>query len=491
MYTILDCYTDEPSGLGVPPYLGTYPRYIYGYLLKEKKERPYYLTIDDLRLYHRFKSKIPETKKSGKTNIEVYNLTKNFQNIEKILAKTDTLIVILGVQTPGKYLSALPGTLKEIIPLIKDLKCKKILTGPAASFQGTQTEGGKFTERTDLSVFSEIKEDFIGIKEFSKLKDIALFGSEIINQIPDLRVIEIEVSAGCFRDVGCSFCTEVFEQRRFREQKDIYEEINTFMKLGCEYFRLGKQTCFYSYKNSNINEINKLLRPISRLKPKVLHIDNVNPVKVTEEITKSIVKYCTPGNVAAFGVESFDADVIKANNLNSNPEITMNAIRILNKYGAERGENGMPYFLPGVNILFGLNRETKKTHEENMFWFNKILDENLLVRRINIRQVVPFKGTKIYEEVGNKFLKKNKKYYWKWRDEIRQKIDFPMLKKIVPEGTILKDVKTEIYDGNTTFGRQIGSYPLIIGIEGRLELKKFHTVMVKKHMLRSITGKIV
>ncbi len=28
-YTILDCYTDEASGLGVPPYLGTYPRYTY------------------------------------------------------------------------------------------------------------------------------------------------------------------------------------------------------------------------------------------------------------------------------------------------------------------------------------------------------------------------------------------------------------------------------------------------------------------------------
>ena len=29
-FTILDCYTDEPAGLGVPPYLGVYPRYISG-----------------------------------------------------------------------------------------------------------------------------------------------------------------------------------------------------------------------------------------------------------------------------------------------------------------------------------------------------------------------------------------------------------------------------------------------------------------------------
>ena len=46
-YTILDCYTDEPAGLGVPPYLGTYPRYVAGYL----NEDITYLTIDDLRLF--------------------------------------------------------------------------------------------------------------------------------------------------------------------------------------------------------------------------------------------------------------------------------------------------------------------------------------------------------------------------------------------------------------------------------------------------------
>jgi len=48
-YTILDCYTDEASGLGVPPYLGTYPRYLFGYL-KKKGLEPNYITVDDLRL---------------------------------------------------------------------------------------------------------------------------------------------------------------------------------------------------------------------------------------------------------------------------------------------------------------------------------------------------------------------------------------------------------------------------------------------------------
>ena len=66
MITILDCYTDEPSGLGVPPYLGTYPRYLLGLY-----PNSLYLTIDDLRLYKKYNSKIPETKQNENTRIDV------------------------------------------------------------------------------------------------------------------------------------------------------------------------------------------------------------------------------------------------------------------------------------------------------------------------------------------------------------------------------------------------------------------------------------
>ena len=49
----------------------------------------------------------------------------------------------------------------------------------------------------------------------------------------------------------------------------------------------------------------------------------------------------------------------------------------------------------------------------------------------------------------------------------------------------------EIYDGNTTFGRQIGTYPLIVGVKGRYEIGKFYDVKVTGHMLRSVIGEIV
>ena len=99
--------------------------------------------------------------------------------------------------------------------------------------------------------------------------------------------------------------------------------------------------------------------------------------------------------------------------------------------------------------------------------------------------------TYLEEKGGNKYLRKNRRYYWKWRNEIRQKIDFPMLKRLVPDGTILSEVWTEMYDGKTTFCRQAGTYPLIIGVKGRLPLKKKIKIKVTGHMLRSIVGEVV
>lgn len=488
--TILDCYTDEPAGLGVPPYLGTYPRYIYGQIKADTKEDPYYITIDDLRLLKKYDSVIPTVNEKQKTKIDVYNLTKNHKNITKIIERTTHLIVILGVHVPGKYLSAIPGTLKEILPMLEGLKCKITLTGPAATDYGTQLEGGKRAEKVDLSLFSEVVPNIVS--SYNVIARSAVLGAGIISQIPDTRLVEIETGRGCVRDKGCSYCTEPLKHDvEFRSQKDIVAEVAELSKMGIEHFRLGKQSCFYSYKNGKKEEIEKLLKPISALNPKTLHIDNANPQMVDIEKTKLIVKYCTPGNIAAFGVESFDPKVQKANNLNCDNDTVYKAVKIVNEIGGKRSENGMHHFLPGLNILFGLNKESKKSHEYNMEYLTRFLDEDLLLRRINVRKVMPLPGTKLHHDVGNKYLKKNKKFYWKWRNDIRQNIDYPMLKKLTPIGTIMKDVVAEVHDGGNTFGRQIGTYPLIVGVKQRLELKKSYNLKIVGHMLRSITGEVI
>ena len=52
-------------------------------------------------------------------------------------------------------------------------------------------------------------------------------------------------------------------------------------------------------------------------------------------------------------------------------------------------------------------------------------------------------------------------------------------------------LRTEIHDGNTTFARQIGSYPLCVGIKQKLPLNTWVDVKVVGHMLRSVTGEVV
>lgn len=503
-FTILDCYTDEPAGLGVPPYLGTYPRYIAGFLANTcsfQADSPAdpssaspvtYLTIDDLRFATRYHSQIKQPKPSQKTDIFTYNLTVNAQNVQNILEKTKTLIVIVGVHVPGKYLSAVPGTFHEIIPMLKSFKCKKILTGPAVF--GSQLFGGKASESFDKTVFDSIGHSLYAFP-YEEVTEHAVRGASLIRQIPGIRMVEIETGKGC--DIGrCSFCTEPLKNKvAFRKKEDILREMEALYAEGARYFRLGKQTCFYTFP-----EAVELLKEIRERLPgiKVLHIDNVNPVKVIldhrkndDAITKAIVKFCTSGNIAAFGVESFDIDVVRKNTLNCLPAAAYEAAAIINSYGAERGEDGLPKFLPGINIIFGLRNETKHTHEEDMRWLQKIYDDGLLIRRINIRQVALFEGTSLFQEGRDKFLKKNKRYYWKWRNDIRQHIDFPMLKRVVPQGTVLNGCFAEIYDGNTTFCRQFGTYPLIVGVKGRLPLKQFFDLRITGHMLRSVVGEPV
>ena len=65
MITIVDCYTDEPAGLGVPPYLGVYPRYIAGYF-----DSVNYLTIDDLRFFKYYNLDKRKKEVNRKTNIK-------------------------------------------------------------------------------------------------------------------------------------------------------------------------------------------------------------------------------------------------------------------------------------------------------------------------------------------------------------------------------------------------------------------------------------
>src|SRR5207245_7175102 len=102
------------------------------------------------------------------------------------------------------------------------------------------------------------------------------------------------------------------------------------------------------------------------------------------------------------GLESSGPCVTEANNLNIDADGCLAAIRMVNRDGRARTENGMPRLLPGLNFVAGLDGETKKTFHLNLAFLKRLLNEDLWVRRINIRQVRPvrreFEPTGLYRE---------------------------------------------------------------------------------------------
>ncbi len=489
MRAILDCYTDEPAGLGVPPFVGVWPRYVAG----GYEEEPTYLTIDDLRLVRYVESvpKVTIDPPAGRTHIEVLNHTRPYEEIRRVLESTDELVIVAGVQTPGKYLSARPGTLREVIKLLADFKLRKALTGPVLA-GGTQFRGGSRPQVAQEEDFEELRP--FTYESYDELHPYALRGAHLITQMPRLanRMVELETGRGCPRVKGCSFCTEPVKHGvLWRRPELVIEEVKTLMALGAKAFRLGKQSCIYSYEGGDVRKLEALLAGLAALKPTVLHLDNANPMMINEQRTELFVKYLTPGSTAAMGIESFDPEVTKANNLNCPYDMAFEAIRTVNRIGGFRGDNGCHALLPGINILLGLAAETPETLDKNFAALKRLLAEGLLVRRINIRRVVPFPGTALYEQVGQRYLRQNREYYTLWIEKVRQEIDIPMLQRLFPVGTILKDLCSEVHNGGTTYMRQIGSYPIVVGVWERLPLNEFFNVRVTGYRRRSLLAERV
>ncbi len=481
---ILDCFTDEPAGLGVPPFIGVWPRYVAGLYPAE----PVYLTIDDLRLirYVEHVREVVIDPTVGRTHIEVLNHTRSPDRAKRILEDAEELVIVAGVQTPGKYLSARPGTLREVHKLVAPFRVRRILTGPVL-VGGTQFRGGVEPQVPQTTEFDELQPfDF---ESYEDLQPTALRGTSLIRQMPRLnsRIVEIETGRGCPRETGCSFCTEPLKHIvQWRAPEHVIEEVRMLTELGAKAFRLGKQSCIYSYRGGDPVEIETLLAGLAALEPTVLHLDNANPAMVDERRTELFVKYLTPGSTAAMGIESFDPAVAKANNLNCTFDIAFDAIRTVNHIGGYRGENGCHALLPGINILLGLAGETPETLEKNLVALKRILDDGLLVRRINIRQVVPFPGTALHEKTGRKVLRQNRRYYSAWTERVRREIDMPMLQRLFPVGTVLRDLYSEVHNGHMTFLRQIGSYPIVVAVHERLPLNECFDVRITGAMRRSL-----
>ena len=140
----------------------------------------------------------------------------------------------------------------------------------------------------------------------------------------------------------------------------------------------------------------------------------------------------------------------------------------------------MPKLLPGLNFIAGLAGETRETYAHNTRFLRNILKEGLILRRINIRQVA---------DTRRAFPRqRHRREFFAFKRFVRESIDRPMLERVVPAGTILKNAFTELKKGKLTFARQIGTYPLLIGIPQDIGIGKFLDVKVTDHGSRSLTA---
>ncbi len=477
---VLDGYTDEPACLGVPPFISPYVRMAYGALRAAGAETGY-ATIDQLR--------------TERTD----------------LTRFDLLAVVRHVAVPGKYLRGMPASDRELAEIGRRFR------GPSIVSLGRGASGG--TAPTPLrDAFHRIADGDIDAGLFDLVaygsyvdrrrtmgewNTWLLKGTEACESHPDHGgplIAEVQMSRGCVRYVsgGCGFCTEPLHgEIVFRTPKDILAEAEALGRVGVKNLRLGAQSCVYSYMAKGVGETEtptpspdvteKLLRGISEaVHPTVLHLDNANPAVIAShpdearEVTKAIARHCTSGNVLAFGLESADPSVFRANNLNSDPEQTLAAIRLVNEVGGARGANGLPRVLPGINFLAGLSGETKETYRSNMDFLTSVLSEGLLLRRTNIRQVIP--ARKEYPGV------RSKGEFSRFKRWVRQEVDLPMLERIIPDGTVLRSVYTELREGGRTFGRQVGTYPILVGLPYPVEVGRWVDVAVTGRGPKSVIG---
>jgi radical SAM superfamily enzyme with C-terminal helix-hairpin-helix motif len=485
---ILDGYVDEPACLGVPPYISPYIRTVAG-VLSEHKYSVHYLTIDQLR--------------TDPKQLNVLNVA-------------GLVVMITGATVPGKYLGGTPATLTEIYQVGTALRCKKKLIGGPIGF-GYSPQGGQKAVKHAISGFDVMLEGPVaealdehlrgneprGVLDYARSDAWSVAGSGIIREHPDYPFVmcELETARGCSHGAygGCSFCTEPFYgSPQYRSIDGIAAEVKALATHGAQHFRVGRQPDILTYLAGSgeypapdPDQVERLFAVIRASAPdlKTLHIDNTNPATIarheeaSREALQAIVRHHTAGDVAAFGMESADPAVIAANNLKAQPDEVFRAIEIVNEAGRMR-RDGIPEFLPGLNFVCGLAGETEKTYDKNEQFLSRLLGSGLLVRRVNIRQVMPFPGTPAYD---NHTLGTFDRRFRQFKEHARQQFDLPMLKRVFPVGTILRDVIVEI-NGALSFGRQMGSYPILVGIPMRIAPRTVLDAVVVDWGMRSVTA---
>jgi len=504
--TVVDGYVDEPAHFGVPPYISTYPRYTAGALVDAgvPEERVTYHTIDELRDDRRKWADV---------------------------ADADLMVYVGGMTVPGKYVGGTPAEPDEVRELAWTADGTTLMGGPVRFGVGDENKGAEDMERDDLDYDFVAKGDVeaaahdlvrSGLEGFGdrtrdneEVHRWAADGAFVVEHHPnhpDYLIAEMETARGCA--YRCSFCTEpLYGDPSFRSAASVVEEVAELYDRGARHFRLGRQADILAFGGDgeapNPDALRRLYGGIREVAPDLgtLHLDNMNPVTIVDYPERSreaigvIAEHNTAGDVAAFGLESADPLVQERNDLLVSAEECLEAVRVVNEVAGWRpggdpetapnygdgAADRLPKLLPGINLVHGLEGERPETYEHNKRFLRRVYEEELLLRRVNIRQVMAFPGTEM-SDTGADIAKAHTEQFKRYKREVRETVDNPMLRRLAPPGTVLPDVHLEYHEDGTTFGRQLGTYPLLVGIPGERELGRAVDVAVVDHGYRSVTG---
>ncbi|MFB6081076.1 MAG: radical SAM protein [Haloferacaceae archaeon] len=509
--TLVDGYVDEPAHFGVPPYVSTYPRFTAGALVDAgvPPGAITYHTIDALREERR-----------------------RFRDV----ADADLVVYVGGMTVPGKYVGGTPAEPEEVREPAWTADGTSVLGGPVRFGVGEENAGAQEMHRDDLdydfvamgdveaAAHDLVRNGLEGFDDryrtYDEVDRWAPAGAVVVEDHPnhpDYLIAELETSRGCA--YRCSFCTEpMYGDPGFRTAESVVREVEALYDRGVRHFRLGRQADILAFGGDgeapNPDALRRLYGGIREVAPDLgtLHLDNMNPVTIVDyperarEGIRIIAEHDTPGDTAAFGLESADPVVREENNLLVSAEECLEAVRVVNEEGGWRpGEDPadaptpgadagagadpprLPKLLPGINLVHGLQGEREETFEHNRRFLDSVLEAGLMLRRVNVRQVMAFEGTDM-DETGASLARDHKKQFKRYKREVREEVDRPMLRRVAPTGTVLPDVHLEYHRDGRTFGRQLGTYPLLVGLPGERPLGGTLDVAVVDYGYRSVTG---
>lgn len=482
--------------MGVPPYLSTYVRDAYHALRAALPEHEVaYVTIDDVRWQGNGDAPLTAPPLSDKWT---YAATANRPRALELIAEAPMVVVVAGDKVPSVHQHAVNASPAEIRDALADARGRKVLLGPMSTYA--------LTELVELrGVFDALHTHTVtstdlhsGSRTAAGYEQLAADRGRLDGltaQMPWTQIAEIELYRGCTRRRFCAFCNEPVKAPAVahREVSDVLDEIRLLADAGVRHFRLGQQTCFFSYRDRDSASIRTLLEGIRETAPdlEVLHIDNADPLAVASKagarIAKLVAEYCTEGNCAPMGIESFDPTVIERNTLTCTPEILMRAVENVNTAGAHRGPGGLPMLLPGLNLIYGLPGQSPATHQHNLRWLRTIFDSGYLCHRTNVRELRVFPGTALESvETG---IDASTGDFDLYKAQLDAEWDEPMKRRVYPLGLRVTGTHAFFTDQEGTWFRRLGSYPIQIKeIGAAVERYRPADMTVTGHTARYIYG---